>query len=103
MKKLLFILVWIVGSLSLYADTHYVDGAAINDNGDGTISSPKKYISSGIALMSGGDTLIIADGTYTGANNMIEHWSAASRPPNGNYGNDAQNGTSDDILYNNTS
>ncbi|MBU1043281.1 MAG: hypothetical protein KJ915_02645 [Candidatus Omnitrophica bacterium] len=48
-----------------YAATYYVDGSVANDFGNGSISSPKKYLQSGISLMSGGDTLIIRDGTYT--------------------------------------
>ncbi|MBU1043280.1 MAG: right-handed parallel beta-helix repeat-containing protein [Candidatus Omnitrophica bacterium] len=64
-------LVWLTmvfvfaASMSCYATTFYVDGSAVSDSGNGSISSPKKYLQSGISLMSGGDTLIIRDGTYT--------------------------------------
>ncbi|TSC95327.1 MAG: hypothetical protein Athens101410_663 [Parcubacteria group bacterium Athens1014_10] len=51
--------------------TYYVDGSAINDSGTGTELNPKKYIKSGIALMSKGDTLIIKSGVYTGMQNMM--------------------------------
>lgn len=46
---------------------YYVDTNAANDSGAGTEISPKKYIQSGVSLMSasGGDTLIINDGTYS--------------------------------------
>ena len=54
------------------ATTYYVDGSITNDDGDGlSWSTAKKYIQSGIALMNGGDTLIIKDGVYTGDNNRI--------------------------------
>ena len=46
--------------------TYYVDANAANDAGAGTAISPKKYISSGMALLSsnGGDTLIVRPGVY---------------------------------------
>ena len=55
------------------AATYYVDASAANDSGTGSQASPKKYIPSGIALMSssGGDTLIINSGTYEGSSNNI--------------------------------
>lgn len=58
---------------SANAATYYVDGSAANDSGDGSSANPKKYIQSGINLMStnGGDSLIIAPGTYTGSNNAL--------------------------------
>ena len=72
-KILLIVLVTQLLFLSsfVYAATYYVDGAVATDSGNGSQSSPKKYIKSGIALMSGGDTLIIADGTYTGTQNNM--------------------------------
>ena len=64
--------------------TYYVDGAAADDSGDGSVSNPKKYITSGVALLSTGDTLIIKDGTYTGVNNMIgDNASPNVYPPSG--------------------
>ena len=60
-------------STSLMAATYYVDGKTSDDGGNGSILSPKKYITSGMKLMSAGDTLIIMDGTYTGNNNMIRY------------------------------
>lgn len=64
----------------------YVDGNAVNDNGDGTVSNPKKYISSGINLMASGDTLIIKDGTYTGNSNMITNIGYGFMAPSGSPG-----------------
>jgi hypothetical protein len=59
--------------MSSGATVVYVDGAASNDAGDGSIGSPKKYIPSAINLMStsGGDTVIVKDGTYSGSSNDI--------------------------------
>ncbi len=51
--------------------TYYVDGSVADDSGDGSEINPKKYITSGLTLMSAGDTLIIKDGVYTGQNNII--------------------------------
>jgi len=54
-----------------FCATYYVDATAANDSGNGSITSPKKYISSGTALMSGGDTLIIRNGLYSNAKDVI--------------------------------
>ncbi|MBN2772530.1 MAG: PKD domain-containing protein [Spirochaetes bacterium] len=57
-----------------YSQMYYVDGNMTNDSGDGTSwATAKKYISSGISLMSsgGGDILTVADGVYTGSANRI--------------------------------
>ncbi len=55
------------------AATYYVDASAANDSGNGSQASPKKYIASGIALMStsGGDTLMIQPGTYSSSNDNV--------------------------------
>jgi hypothetical protein len=55
------------------AATFYVDASASNDHGDGSASRPKKYLSSGIELLSthGGDTLIIRRGTYADRHDAI--------------------------------
>lgn len=46
--------------------TYYVDTAAANDTGAGTIGDPKKYISSGIALATlAGDTVYLRAGTFS--------------------------------------
>jgi len=66
--KLMLLTLWFVlsASMTCHAATWYVDGSMANDSGSGTsMGTAKKYISSGIGLMSGGDTLIIADGIYT--------------------------------------
>lgn len=67
----LILTVIFMGSSSSVAATYYVDPNAPNDAGTGAIGSPKKYITSGIKLLAGGDTLILKNGTYTGQNNMI--------------------------------
>jgi hypothetical protein len=73
MRKLLIIFALLLFCPSVFAATYYVDSAAANDSGNGSISTPKKYIPSGIALLSasGGDTLIIKNGTYSGSSNNI--------------------------------
>jgi hypothetical protein len=54
------------------AVTYYVDGSVADDGGNGSSwVTAKKTISSGIALMSGGDSLVIANGTYAGNSNRI--------------------------------
>ncbi len=58
---------------------YYVDVNAADDNGNGSIHQPKKYIQSAIDLMSniGGNTVIIKPGTYS--NNL----DAIIDPPSG--------------------
>ncbi len=55
------------------AGTYYVDASAVNDSGNGSVGSPKKYLESGLALLSaaGGDTLIVRNGTYSTANDQM--------------------------------
>lgn len=81
----IFILFGVLGVAKAgLAATYYVDGSATNDSGTGSTTSPKKYITSGLRLMSGGDTLIIKDGVYTGVNNMIgDYASPQINPPSG--------------------
>jgi hypothetical protein len=81
----LFLIFLFFGLLSLTknskAATYYVDASQINDSGNGqTTGTAKKYIESGIALMSSGDTLIINDGTYSTTNDQIVNM------PNGTVG-----------------
>ncbi len=51
------------------ATNYYVDAAAPNDSGNGSISAPKKTLSAGVNLMSpnGGDILTVRAGTYSSA------------------------------------
>lgn len=67
----IILLVTILGAFSVFAATYYVDPNVPDDSGTGNVANPKKYITSGILLMTGGDTLILKDGTYMGQNNMI--------------------------------
>jgi len=71
MKKLIVLFAILFISFPAWCATYYVDGAAADDSGDGSVGSPKKYIESGIALVSAGDTLIIADGTYSTTSDQI--------------------------------
>lgn len=86
-SSLFFIIIGIINLLNVansYSATYYVNGTVISDTGDGSISNPKKYITSGVMLMSGGDTLIIKNGTYRGASNYIgDYASPQVFPPNG--------------------
>jgi hypothetical protein len=53
-----------------------------NDSNSGLLkSAPKKTISGGIGKLASGDTLVIGDGVYTGASNMIDAYSL--KPPSG--------------------
>lgn len=65
-------------SACAFAATFYVDSSAIDDSGNGSQANPKKYINSGVNLLSGGDTLIIKDGIYTDDRDRIKN------PPSGN-------------------
>ncbi|MCB1051446.1 MAG: hypothetical protein KDC71_12685 [Acidobacteria bacterium] len=51
-----------------------MDTTRPDDSGDGSLAQPKKYLSSGIALMSpnGGDTLIVLPGIYSNALDEID-------------------------------
>lgn len=69
----------------------YVDNAVSDDTGDGSVDSPKKYITSGISLLNSGETLLIKNGTYTGAVNAIgDEASPQVFPPSGTSGNPTQ-------------
>ncbi len=50
-------------------DTIYVDDASGDDLNDGSLGSPVKTIQRGLNLAVSGNTVLVADGTYTGASN----------------------------------
>jgi hypothetical protein len=56
---------------SAQAATYYVSDSGSNFLGNGSLSSPWATISHGISRLSGGDTLIVRPGTYTGSANFI--------------------------------
>ena len=68
MKKILILLF----PLSLFASTIYMGSGETYTN-----------LQSALSALSGGDTLIIRDGTYTGATNVIDN---AHLPPSGSSG-----------------
>jgi hypothetical protein len=90
MKKIVVILLILVPHL-LFGVNYYVAPAspptgwsAGNNSNNGTSkSTPKLTLAGAFAVMSGGDTLIIADGTYTGTANQIRY---NQKPPNGSAG-----------------
>ena len=53
--------------------TYFVDASAPDDGGTGSRTRPKKYLVSGLRLMSarGGDTLVLEPGIYAGRRNSI--------------------------------
>ncbi|MDY6856520.1 MAG: hypothetical protein SWO11_17815 [Thermodesulfobacteriota bacterium] len=70
--------------LSYARITRYVDPASPNPgSGYTSWSTAAHEISTALSAMSGGDELIIRDGTYTGAINMI----TAGSIPSGSIGN----------------
>ena len=76
----------------------YVDNALGNDTtGTGTNLLPYKTITKGISTLASGDTLIIKDGVYTGAANMIVNnlGQGSPIPPSGS---SANNGTYTTII-----
>jgi len=90
-KVALFLLLsawpWPGGALNAVAATFYVDPAASDDAGSGSPASPKKYVTSGIQLMKSGDTLILRDGVYLGARNLVgDDASPKVYPPSGRAG-----------------
>jgi parallel beta-helix repeat protein len=95
MKRIIFCLVAVFGLVLsptyALATTFYVsDGDGGTPNGDDartcataqTISTPKKTISSALACLSPGDTLMMRGGVYNGVANTIN--SAAATVPSGN-------------------
>lgn len=77
MSRIIFTFLFIVGTA--FADIHYVSTTG-TDSGTCTEGSPCLTIQYGLSQMAGGDTLSIADGTYSGTDNMI---TTANTPPVG--------------------
>jgi len=74
----------ILATTSVYSATYYVDTNSPNDNGAGSSSDPVKYIGTGISMMSssGGDTLIIKNGTYSSSQDSMSSFVSGTT---GNY------------------
>lgn len=74
LRRSVAITILLAAAAAAQGATYYVDVNAPNDSGSGAIGQPKKHIRSGAALMStlGGDTVVVAAGTYAGANNAID-------------------------------
>jgi hypothetical protein len=73
LKTYIFIATFLLVHYFAHGATYYVDGNAANDSGSGLQNSPKKYVKSGVDLLSAGDTLVIKDGTYSGSRNMLNY------------------------------
>jgi len=63
MKKLLIILIWLIG-ISVNATTYYVSTTGDNGN-NGSTGSPWRTVNYGIQQLSAGDILLVRDGIYT--------------------------------------
>lgn len=80
-KRLTIFLIAIFISINLAsATTYYVATTGNDSTGDGSSGSPWLTINKGVTSISGGDTLIIKDGTYSGNSNRINN------PPSGSEG-----------------
>jgi len=91
MIKLITILLLLIASPTL-ATVRYVDPASVTPGSGYTSWATAAHdISTGIAAMSGGDELVIRDGTYQGTANMMDSI------PSGNYGADTTDRTADDV------
>jgi hypothetical protein len=80
----LFIVFYCSGGVNSYATTYYISPTGSDVTGAGTTVDPWATIHKGISAMSGGDTLILKDGTYTGADNTM--WRYTNPPPVGSAG-----------------
>lgn len=69
------IFIWVCLFTEALAATYYVDTKVSTDLGSGSVTNPKKFIKSGISLLSnsGGDTLVIRNGTYSTTNDQIKN------------------------------
>lgn len=85
MKKYLLILFFLFNFCVLgFSATYYISPTGNDTTGDGTTGTPWLTLNKAFSQMSGGDTLIIKDGTYTGTNNQII---TTQYPPYGSAGN----------------
>ena len=105
-KIILILLFFLLIPFYAQATTYYMANNPCSGNsgwGNGSDSTedgtskltPYLTLSGAFAAMSAGDTLIIDDGIYTGASNVISQ--LVDEPPVGNYGADEINLTEDDI------
>jgi hypothetical protein len=67
---LLGLLVLATAPCARAATTYYVDGVNGNDNSPGTQSQPRKTLHAGLDLVHPGDTVLVADATYSGPGNV---------------------------------
>ncbi|MCM0083347.1 hypothetical protein L4X63_17310 [Geomonas sp. Red32] len=77
----------LAGETAASPRTYFVDPAAPDDGGNGSTQRPKKFITSGVELLSSGDTLVLKDGIYRGGRNCVgDQGTPRLYPPSGNAG-----------------
>jgi hypothetical protein len=86
--KIIFFLILFFGIFGLakssFADSHYLSPTGTNSGTCTSQGSPCATLQYAFTKMSGGDTLYLADGTYTGSGNLIDQ---NNLPPSGSAGN----------------
>lgn len=77
-----FVICLLAASYNVEGAEYYVDANAPDDTGNGSVNSPRKYIQSGMRLLSsnGGDTLTLEDGTYNDSRDQLTPDSFPSNP-----------------------
>ncbi|MEA1925292.1 MAG: right-handed parallel beta-helix repeat-containing protein [Candidatus Altiarchaeota archaeon] len=71
---LLVVSIVVVGFVEgVVATDHYTATNGSDTTGDGSLSNPWQTLQHSIAQIAGGDTLIIRDGIYAGASNILDH------------------------------
>ena len=74
-------------TVNVQAATYYISPSGSDDSGSGTADYPWATLYKAYSEMSGGDTLILKDGTYTGNSNRVLGDSSEHYPPVGTSGN----------------
>lgn len=80
MKKLVLLLSLFLSPCLVNAATYYISPSGNDISGDGSTGNRWLTFSKAFTSMSGGDTLVVGDGVYTGVINM---WSQTNLPPAG--------------------
>ena len=83
LKISLLVSLFLFITTSTFAATYYISPAGSDSSGSGTFGSSWATLSTAFSNMTGGDTLIVKDGLYIGADNHINN---NSHPPRGSTG-----------------